>query len=165
MDATTTRSEWPEGIARLHDEALCRDPRRDGADCGVCQSCTDDPPICDACERGFAESVVETLGCVCVCVDCALAWVRTAPEEREETKEAPKMPPAGGKPRHQSHGVSREEMSMEQMKEAARAAKKKHPTLSELAIFALLTGGDKDKSALVGDALNAIAGEEMAVAS
>ena len=49
---------------------------------------------------------------------------------------------------------------MTKMEEAVREAKRRHPKMSELELFALLAGGDKDKSALVGDALNAVAAED-----
>ncbi len=46
---------------------------------------------------------------------------------------------------------------MEQAIKAVREAKRRHPELGDLAIWALLSGGDKDKSALIGDALYAVA--------
>jgi hypothetical protein len=46
---------------------------------------------------------------------------------------------------------------MEQAIKAVEEAKRRHPGLSDLAIWALLSGGDKDRSSLIGDALNAVA--------
>ena len=79
MDATKT----PEGIARLMAAGECMDPERDGSRCCSCESCTHEAPLCDSCGHGLAEHSVGALGCVCV--DCALTWARSAPEEREET--------------------------------------------------------------------------------
>lgn len=76
MDAATT----PEGITRLHAAMKCCDTDRHGEDCGACESCVSEAPLCDSCGHGLAEHSLGALGCVCV--DCTFAWVRSTPEER-----------------------------------------------------------------------------------
>ena len=55
-----------------------------------------------------------------------------------------------------ANGAAKEK-TMEAMIKAVKEAKRQHPELSDLGIWALLSGGDKEKSALIGDALNAVA--------
>ena len=98
-----------------------------------------DPPQCECCGGSYGVEWLRELERL-ACEACALAYA-VALDEVAAT------------------GASREESSMEAMIEAVKEAKRRHPELSDLGIWALLSGGDKDKSGLVGDALNALADE------
>ena len=71
-----------EGITRLHATSQCRHTDRRGDDCGACEACLCEAPLCDSCGHGLAEHQLGAVGCVCI--DCALTWVRSAPEERPD---------------------------------------------------------------------------------